>query len=151
MDLLFPLGLLLVTFVTGRVIERRHFASLERREQRSRSFPVTTAGTLAGDPAIAEATLVTGSVVVSPDYFRRVVGALRSIVGGSIPGYERLLERARREAILRMKESAFAAGYRGIVNLRLESVRLASSSGDGKGTSGVEILAVGTALRPARR
>lgn len=48
------------------------------------------------------------------------------------------MERARREAILRMKESAKARGAREVVGFRFEMVTI---------DAGVEILAYGTALK----
>ncbi|MBT8092626.1 MAG: YbjQ family protein, partial [Gammaproteobacteria bacterium] len=54
---------------------------------------------------------------------------------------------ARREAVLRMVESARQQGYDAVINVRLETSRLANSARDGKGTAGVEMLAFGTALK----
>jgi uncharacterized protein YbjQ (UPF0145 family) len=63
-----------------------------------------------------------------------------------LKSYETLLDRARRESVLRLKESARESGYRAVINVRLETSRLASGRRDGKGTAGVEILAFGTGL-----
>jgi uncharacterized protein YbjQ (UPF0145 family) len=93
--------------------------------------------------------LVTGSVVVSVDYFKRFLAGLRGLVGGEVKSYGTLLDRARREAVLRMKEEAIRKGYDAIVNVRLETSRLASGRRDGKGTAGVEMLAFGTAVKRA--
>ena len=98
------------------------------------------------DVEIERADLVMGSVVVSHDYFKRFLAQLRIIVGGRIKSYEPLLDRARREAVLRMKEQALARGHHTVVNIRLETSRLANSQRGGKGTAGVEMLAYGTAL-----
>jgi uncharacterized protein YbjQ (UPF0145 family) len=95
--------------------------------------------------------MVTGSIVISLDYFKRVIAGLKGLVGGRITTYEPLLERARREALLRMIESAKAQGYDAVINVRLETSRLANSRGDGKGTAGVEMLAFGTAIKLAHR
>ncbi|MGB5331529.1 MAG: heavy metal-binding domain-containing protein, partial [Woeseiaceae bacterium] len=65
--------------------------------------------------------------------------------------YEPLLERARREALLRMTESAREQGYDAIFNVRLETSRLANATRDGKGTAGVEMLAFGTAVKLVSR
>lgn len=61
--------------------------------------------------------------------------------------HEPLLDRARREAMLRMTEEARSQGYDAVYNVRLETSRLASSRGDGKGTAGIEMLAYGTAVK----
>ena len=52
-----------------------------------------------------------------------------------------------REAVRRMKEQAIAGGYDAVVNVRLETSRMASAFGNGQGTAGIEILAFGTAIR----
>ena len=49
-----------------------------------------------------------------------------------------------------MTEHAVAEGYDAVINVRLETSRLASSRGNGKGTSGVEMLAFGTAVKLVR-
>ena len=55
------------------------------------------------------------------------------------------MERGRREAILRMKEDARKAGYDAVINVRLETSRLADA--DGARTAGVEVIAYGTGLK----
>ena len=91
--------------------------------------------------------MVRGQVVVSVDYFKRFLAALRAIVGGRVKSYESLLDRSRREAILRMKEQAIQGGYDHVINVRLETSRLAGTRRNGKGTAGLEVLAFGTALK----
>ena len=141
-----PLTMMLIAYFVGSVIEKRHFAKVRAREKRVRSFPVITFETLPPDWTVGSAQMVTGSVVISLDYFKRIIASLRSIVGGRIKTYEPLLDRARREAMLRMIETAQAQGFDALINVRLETSRLANSRGDGKGTAGVEMLAFGTAI-----
>ena len=144
-----PLLLLLLAYSTGRMAERRHYVSIRNREQSTLSFPTMT---LTEPPAgwrIGESELVTGSMVVSVDYFKRFLGALRGLVGGELRSYASLLDRARREALLRMKEAAIRAGYDGVINVRLETSRLASGRRDGKGVAGIEMLAFGTGIKKA--
>jgi len=45
-----------------------------------------------------------------------------------------------------MIEDAQARGYDAVVNVRLETSRLANSRRGGKGIAGIEILAFGTAM-----
>jgi uncharacterized protein YbjQ (UPF0145 family) len=73
------------------------------------------------------------------------------LIGGRIKTYEPLLDRARREAILRMTEEARSQGYDAVFNVRLETSRLANGRRDGKGIAGVEMLAFGTAVKFASR
>ena len=145
MNIGMPILLLLGAYLIGNMIERRHFQKIRKRESESAGFPVVTFDTMPSDWNAASSTLVTGSVVVSLDYFKRVIAGLRGLVG------EPLLDRARREALLRMTESARRDGYDAIFNVRLETSRLANSRGDGKGIAGVEMLAFGTAVKFATR
>jgi uncharacterized protein YbjQ (UPF0145 family) len=90
--------------------------------------------------------MLTGNVVVSVDYFKRFLSGLRMIFGGRVKAYESLLDRARREALLRLKETTVENGYHALINVRLETSRMANARG-AEGTAGVEVLAFGTALK----
>ena len=102
------------------------------------------------DWQVTSTELVHGSVVISLDYFKRVIAGLRGLIGGRIRTYEPLLDRARREALLRMAEDAKKRGYDAVVNVRLETSRLANARRDGQATAGVEMLAFGTAVTLTR-
>ena len=151
-----PLVVLMLAYLVGAAIEARHFQRIRRREGESRNYPVVTFDTMPADWDAAHATLVAGNIVISLDYFKRVIAGLRALVGGRVKTYEPLLDRARREALLRMVEQARALGYDeqardqgydAVFNVRLETSRLANSSGDGNRTAGVEMLAFGTAVK----
>ena len=146
-----PLLVLLIAYFIGSAIERRHFHKIMAREEALHGFPVVSFDTMPEDWNASSATMVTGSIVISLDYFKRVIAGLRGLVGGRIKTYEPLLERARREALLRMSESAREQGYDAVFNVRLETSRLANASREGKGTAGVEMLAFGTAVKLANR
>jgi uncharacterized protein YbjQ (UPF0145 family) len=90
--------------------------------------------------------LVNGNVVISVDYFKRFVAGLRNLVGGRVTPYETLIDRARREAILRMKEEAKACGAKMIVNVKYEMCSIYKGRRNKIGS--VEALAYGTAFNP---
>ena len=142
----FPFFLLLLAYFIGSHLESNHYKSIREREAATKDMVVINFPRFPFDVEIERADIVMGSVVVSLDYFKRFLAQLRSIVGGRIKSYEPLLDRARREAVLRMKEQALARGHNTVVNIRLETSRLANSQRGGKGTAGVEMLAYGTAL-----
>ncbi len=146
-----PLLILMIAYFVGSAIERRHFKDIRAREKRQRAFPVVTFETLPEDWQVTSAELIQGNVVISLDYFKRVIAGLRGLIGGRIKTYEPLLDRARREAMLRMIEDARIRGYHAIINVRLETSRLANAGRNGQGTAGVEMLAFGTAVTLARR
>ena len=147
LDLGLPIFLIVLAFFTGSWIESRHFADIRRREQDNLGYLVVTFPHVPPGRRVESVCLVTGSVVVSLDYFKRFLAALRNLVGGRVKAYESLLDRARREALLRMQQAAREGGYDAVVNVRLETSRLASQIGRGQTTAGVEVLAFGTALK----
>lgn len=144
-DLIVFLVLLVLGFIFGQISEKRHFRSIIRREREMRDL---LGFTERRPPMVdgVDATLVCGSVVVSVDYFRRFVAGLRNFVGGRVSSYESLMERARREAVLRMKEQARAFGATSVWNIRLETASIAK--GAGQNIASVEVMAYGTALKP---
>lgn len=144
---LLPLAIWLIPIVLGyffgRAAEASHYRSIIAREKGLLHLPATSVKTvLDAARQVERSELVHGSVVVSIDYFKRAVATLRSLVGGAVKSHETLLDRARREAVLRLKESCPGADE--IINLRLET---SSISGKAQGSiGGVEVLAYGTAL-----
>jgi uncharacterized protein YbjQ (UPF0145 family) len=142
-----PLLLLGVTWAIGSYLEGQHYKSIFAREEATRAMPVATLRRPPADWTIEEAGAVAGSVVISLDHFKRFLAMLRAIFGGRIRAYEPLLDRARREALLRMKADAAARGFDAVFNVRLQTSTLASGRGNGKGVAGVEVLAFGTGLR----
>jgi uncharacterized protein YbjQ (UPF0145 family) len=92
---------------------------------------------------VERARLIVGSAVISVDYFKRFLAGLRALVGGRVKSYESLLDRARREALLRMKAEAPDADV--VVNLRIETASISKGKRQ-KSIGTVEALAYGTAL-----
>ena len=90
--------------------------------------------------------LVLGSVTISVDYFKRFLAALHNFFGGRVTSYEILLDRARREALLRMKESAAEQNATLGLNIKYETASI--YKGNGKSVGSVEVLAYGTAMIP---
>jgi uncharacterized protein YbjQ (UPF0145 family) len=145
-----PLFLLVLGYVAGSIAEQNHYKSIRVRELRFRRMPTTNLRRPPVHWRIESVALVAGSTVISVDYFKRFLAQLRGLVGGRVRAYESLLDRARREAVLRMKEEAAQRGFDAVINVRLESTNIAAPLRNDKGTAGVEVLAFGTALKLAR-
>ncbi len=149
-NLILLIALVAVGYGVGRLLEKRHYRSIRQREKVLNALPAVAAKL--PDPAtltqMGEGCLVMGSVVISVDYFKRVVAGLRNLVGGRVRSYESLLDRARREAVLRMKQEAQALGARLVFNVKFETASI--SKGRKKTIGSVEVLAYGTALIPQR-
>ncbi|MDA0265886.1 MAG: heavy metal-binding domain-containing protein [Cyanobacteria bacterium] len=139
------LGLLALGFFAGSNIEKKHFADLQEREYRTRDLTVISLGAKTPIPKANRAKLFVGSVVISSDYFKTFVAGWINFFGGRITSYESLMERARREAILRMKEDAIQWGAQQVVNVRLETAEMGGRGG--QGIVSVEVLAYGTGIQ----
>jgi len=143
-DLIIIFSLLVLGYLFGQLAEKRHFRSIIKREEIysdvltfAKRHPIS----LDHDQ---QASLVGGNVVISVDYFKRFSAGLRSLIGGRVSAYESLLERARREAILRMKEDAREKGMDTIVNVKLETASI--TKGRKNQVGAVEVYAYGTGL-----
>jgi len=140
-----PVLLAVSGFLVGGFLERRHFASIRERERLSASLPVFPTRSCDSGRIVTEGQLVVASIVISLDYFKKILASFRNIFGGNVRSYESLLDRAKREAILRLKEQS--AGCDAIINLRLETSTLANTQSRKRGIGGVEVVAYGTAIR----
>jgi uncharacterized protein YbjQ (UPF0145 family) len=143
-NLIIFLFLLALGYGAGTWAEKRHYRSIADREQATVNLPAVTLKSV-DVPAhkVRSARLVHGSVVISVDYFKRMLAGLRNIFGGRVKSYESLIDRARREAMLRMK--AMAGDATVIVNVRIETSTVGRQSRR-KSTACLEAVAYGTAL-----
>jgi uncharacterized protein YbjQ (UPF0145 family) len=147
-DLYLFLTLLTLGYIFGRIAEKRHFKSIIKRERLYRSVLAFSERLPPPGLGPVETRLVGGNVVISVDYFKRFAAGLRGLIGGRVTAYETLIERARREAILRMKAEAKRQGAKQIVNVKLETASITKGSKQQVGC--VEVYAYGTAMIPIK-
>ena len=144
---IFPILVVLTLIVLGLFVgkhnEKEHYRSIHERERLFIEIPTTDTRAVPDLDRIDHAELVCGSVVISIDYFKRIVAGIRMIFGGEVRAYSSLLDRARREALLRMKEACPDAD--GYYNCRYETASI--SKGREKTVGSIEVLAYGTAVR----
>ena len=148
-DLSYFITLLIVGYIFGRIAESRHFKSIIKRERLYRSVLCFSTKYPPPTPGPVDIALVAGNVVISIDYFKRIAAGLRGLIGGRVTAYESLIERARREAILRMKEDAINKGAKIICNVKLETASI--TKGKKQQVGCVEVYAYGTALIPVTK
>jgi uncharacterized protein YbjQ (UPF0145 family) len=137
--------LLLVGFFAGSHIEKKHLEDLHDREYRTRQLKIVNIGAKTPIPEADRAKLFVGSVVVSSDFFKTFVASWINFFGGRISVFETLMERGRREALLRMKEDAIKWGASQVVNVRLETAEIGGHRRNG--IVAVEIIAYGTGVQ----
>jgi uncharacterized protein YbjQ (UPF0145 family) len=145
-DLIVFALLFVVGYLAGRWNERRHYASIRSREVDMAGVLVFSTRFPPDDIGAVEGRLVSGSAVISDDYFKSVVSSLYNFFGGRVRSYESLIDRARRESVLRMKDEAQTLGASMIINVKFQT--LAIGGRNQNSVRGVELLAYGTALSP---
>jgi len=128
----------------GRRAEKKHFKALIEREEQLNALPAIASRIPPFDAAY-EQTLVSGSVVIANDYFKAFVAGLRNLFGGKVRTYETLLDRARREAIIRMKQEAKSLGAEYVFNIKYETSNISGQYS--KKLPIIEVHAYGTALK----
>ena len=131
----------------GQYFEHRHYRSIRQREEELKNVLIVQTKIIP-IPLMThhDQFLVNGSVVISVDYFKRFVAGLRNLIGGRVTPYETLIDRARREAVLRMKEEAMASGAKMILNVKYEMCSIYKGRRNQIGS--VEAFAYGTAFSP---
>jgi len=135
------LGVGLAGWLVATWFERRHRKSMSLRESPLQNISINTLKH-APDCEPEACTLLIGSVVVAHDYFRTLIIMLRRLIGGNISPYEKLVQRGRREALIRLREEADTRGLDKIIN-----VRFTTSAISGKFLHAVEMVAYGTGIK----
>jgi len=142
MDLLIAIALLIICYFTGRSREKKHYKSIREREVKLyKQHHINFSKNVNISQPVKNAQLVSASVVIGCDYFKVFLASLRNIFGGNVSAYESVLDRGRREAILRIRESAYRMRADLVMNIKIETVMLSEQT-----MSQVCITAYGTAV-----
>ena len=143
-QIIITIVLVTLGYFFGRRAESKHFKKLIEREAVMNALPAM-ASRIPPNDGEYEQVLVSGSVVIANDYFKTFVAGLRNLFGGKISTYETLLDRARREAVLRMKDKAKSLGAETIFNVKYETSNISGQYS--KRLPILEVHAYGTALK----
>ncbi|WP_026942937.1 YbjQ family protein [Hellea balneolensis] len=135
--------LLLIGLIFGSMNERNHFKRLRIAEEELSHIKVFNIKTLP-DNLETGGALVSGNVVVAVDYFKVIAAFFKMVFGGQLRSFESLMERGRREAVVRMQREAEALGADAIYNARLEFSAIGQQP---QKIGGAELLAYGTAVK----
>ena len=139
------LGLILLGLLVGKGVEVRHFKKLAQQEAEFQDILVTNLKTIPAEFQNARPFLVMGAAVIATDYFKVFVSGLRGLFGGEMKFYVTFMERARRQATIRMLQQARQQGAKAVWNIRYETATTGGQQR--KRPGGVEILVYGTALK----
>lgn len=139
--LIFKAAIFVILFAVGwgfgRHAERKHLKELEAQEKRLAYIRLDSSRFKTSDHL---GQLVSSNVVISHDYFKYVIANIQNFFGGRLTSYESVVERARREAVVRLKLEAEKLGAAQIMGLRLSTTELGMQGGM------VEVFAYGTAI-----
>ena len=129
-------------YLFGRIAERQHYKRIIKREVEMQHLPVVATRYPPVDRDYAQ-HLVTGNVVIASDYFKTFLANLINIFGGRVTPFESMLDRARRESILRMKDEAMFMNAAYVFNVKFDTTRIATGR-----VAAMEVVAYGTAMIP---
>ena len=127
-----------VGFGFGRYNERKHLQYLDEQEQRLAYIRVNNSRF---NESTFPGHMISSNVVISHDYFKYAIANVQNMLGGRLTSYESVVERARREAIVRLKLEAEKMGADQIMVIRLSTTELGMQGGM------VEVFAYGTAIQ----
>jgi uncharacterized protein YbjQ (UPF0145 family) len=99
---------------------------------------VTTTDTIVGKRIVRTLGLVRGNTIRARHVGRDIVAGLRSVVGGEISEYTKLMAEAREQAVDRMVEEAQKLGANAVVEVRFSTSEVMKAA--------AELLAFGTAV-----
>ncbi len=148
MEIIVILILVILWYFFGKMNEKKHYTYIYQKEEELKDILILDEESLEFF-TIEKSELVSGSVVISLDYFKRFIFGFINIFWGRVTVFEPLLDRARREALIRAKQKCKDAGCNAIAQLRIETSSIS------KWTKGsvwsVEVYAYWTALLTSKK
>ncbi|MDR3196895.1 MAG: YbjQ family protein [Planctomycetaceae bacterium] len=135
-------------------IESSHFKALAEAEKELSDMVISDLKTLPPNWHPNGAVFVCENVAIANDYFKSFLWYFRKIIGGRSRSFERLVERGRREATVRLLRKAKECGANVVWNVRYETSIIrtdyswvgGSSDNSTKSMAGIEMIAYGTAF-----
>ena len=101
------------------------------------------------DRKINESKLLVANITVGPSWWQLFLGSIRSIFGGNIVSFDKVLAFGRSEVMQRLREQAIGEGWDEVLNVRVETSMVLNKVKGGKqnkmGT--LEFVAYGTGIR----
>ncbi|RZF52176.1 YbjQ family protein [Acinetobacter halotolerans] len=139
--LIFQIVIFLILFSVGwgfgRYNEQKHLRELDEKERLLADIQLDSRRFASSEYA---GHLISSNVVISHDYFKFILASIKNILGGRLISYESVVERARREAIVRLKQQARSMGGNQILGVRLSTTEMGMQGGM------VEVFAYGTVI-----
>jgi uncharacterized protein YbjQ (UPF0145 family) len=122
--IILPLAGFLIPAIWGMITEKNHLKDLEQREANIKEKMVVHNRKRPMMPNPRKTTVVAGEVCIGADRFKTWLAKWRQLVGGRMGSLAPVVERARREATLRMIENAQKQGFTEVGNVRYTTANL---------------------------
>lgn len=148
-QLIIFLVLMSLGYFIGSYREKKHYESIVEREKKLGDVMLFDVKNIPETLSATGGQLVVGHSVISIDYFKKYVAGLRMLFGGRLKVFESLLDRSRREAVLRMKEEAKRLNSNMVFNIKFETSSVSKGSKNKIGS--VEVVVYGSAVNAVQR
>lgn len=147
-------GPFIVSATAGVWHQKRLLADLATREQATLAAyggrdPLTSVEAVLPEVPLASGALLVANVTIGPSWWQMLLAQLKSLVGGHLVHFDRVLEFGRREALQRLREAAKQQGWDDVVNVRLDTTVVALNTANRSRTGAMEIFAYGTGVKRA--
>tara|TARA_B100000683_G_scaffold133917_1_gene130718 strand:- start:4306 stop:4845 length:540 start_codon:yes stop_codon:yes gene_type:complete len=147
----------LTAFIYSMIFARFHHASNHKKLLSREKYVMQSLGkdnlhtlsTPVPNRKISKAGLVMSNITVAPSWWQLFLGTIRSIFGGKVESYDKVLAYGRSEVMQRLREQAIGEGWDEVINVRVEtSMVMNKVKGKNMNKSGtLEFLAYGTGIR----
>ena len=98
---------------------------------------------------ISRCGLVMTNITVAPSWWQLFVGGIKSIFGGQIQSYDKVLAYGRAEVMQRLREQALGEGWSEVINVRVETSMVMNKvrGGNQNKLGTLEFVAYGTGIQ----
>tara|TARA_B100000945_G_scaffold316213_1_gene316714 strand:+ start:2634 stop:3137 length:504 start_codon:yes stop_codon:yes gene_type:complete len=141
------IGPLVFSAIFGTIYQKGKKENLLEREKQTGRDPINNLSKPTSDKKVLSSSLMWESVVIGPSWWQMLLGTIGSIFGGRLNAYSETYDWARREAVQRLRESVSASDFDDVINLRIETSMMSSTSKSKDRTAAMEIVAYGTAVK----
>lgn len=132
-----------LSWIYGSRLIRKQWQEVLEAERVFARRPETSLRTIPNPESIAEIRFVIGNAAISPGNFNRWLAGIKSWFGGELHNYTKLVDLARRQALVRMKEVFPEADL--YANCKIETSYIDHPKG--RGILCVEVSAAATGVR----
>ncbi len=96
---------------------------------------------------VEDSGLIMVNVTMGASWAQVFFAGFKSLIGGRIDSYKKVLTHGRNEALQRLREQAIAQGWSEVINVRIETSNIMANVDKGKRGGFFEVIAYGTGVK----